>query len=103
MQRPPSLVVFLVVVFALFGLVSLLSLCLFACLRSFTDWCIAHRQQSREQKKLKAHINVKEGDTIRRFDVLGSIDGQQESQKQFIVCRATPGIYACDGVLGHLT
>ena len=37
-------------VFAWFGLVSLLSLCFFACLRSFTDWCIAHRQQSREQK-----------------------------------------------------
>ena len=33
------------------GLVCLLSLCFFACLRSFTDWCIAHRQQSREQKK----------------------------------------------------
>ena len=45
------MVVFLVVVFALFGLVSLFSLCLFACLRSFTDWCIAHRQQSREQTK----------------------------------------------------
>ena len=40
-----------VLVFAWFGLVSQLSLCFFACLRSFTDWCIAHRQQSREQKK----------------------------------------------------
>ena len=39
-----------VLVFAWFGLVSQLSLCFFACLRSFTDWCIAHRQQSREQK-----------------------------------------------------
>ena len=33
------------------------SLCLFfpllpACLSSFTDWCLVHRQQSREQKKL---------------------------------------------------
>ena len=27
------------------------SLCLLACLSSFTDWCIAHKQQSREQKK----------------------------------------------------
>ena len=54
MQRPFVLVVFLVVVFAWFGLVSLLSLCFFACLRSFTDWCIAHRQQSREQKKINA-------------------------------------------------
>ena len=25
---------------------------LLACLSSFTDWCIAHRQQSREQKKI---------------------------------------------------
>ena len=34
------------------------SLCLFfplllACLSSFTDWCLVHRQQSREQKKKK--------------------------------------------------
>ena len=29
----------------------LLSLCFFACLRSFTDKCIAHRQQFREQRK----------------------------------------------------
>ena len=27
------------------------SLCILACLSSFTDWCIAHKQQSREQKK----------------------------------------------------
>ena len=32
------------------------SVCLFfpllpACLSSFTDWCLVHRQQSREQKK----------------------------------------------------
>ena len=27
------------------------SLCFFACLSSFTDWCTAHRQQFREQKK----------------------------------------------------
>ena len=40
-----------VLVFAWFGLVSQLSLCFVACLRSFTDWCTAHRQQSREQKK----------------------------------------------------
>ena len=26
------------------------SLCFFACLSSFTDWCTAHRQQFREQK-----------------------------------------------------
>ena len=37
MQRPLVLV-FLVVVFAWFGLVSLFSLYFFACLRSFTDW-----------------------------------------------------------------
>ena len=30
----------------------LFCLCFYACLRSFTDWCTAHRQQSREQKKL---------------------------------------------------
>ena len=28
-------------------------LCRFACLRSFTDWCIGHRQQSCEQKKTR--------------------------------------------------
>ena len=27
---------------------------LLACLSSFTDWCLAHRQQSREQKKEKS-------------------------------------------------
>ena len=40
-----------VLVFAWFGLVSPFCLCFFACLRSFTDWCTAHRQQSREQKE----------------------------------------------------
>ena len=29
------------------------SLCFLACLSSLTDWCIAHRQQFREQKKKK--------------------------------------------------
>ena len=52
-----------VLVFAWFGLVSLLSLCFFACLRSFTDWCIAHRQQSREQKKPKTCWLVDSGAT----------------------------------------
>ena len=61
LQRLLVVVVFLVglrffVVFAWFGLVSQLSLCFFACLRSFTDWCIAHRQQSREQKKVRGGI-----------------------------------------------
>ena len=46
-----------VLVFAWFGLVSQLSLCFFACLRSFTDWCIVHRQQSREQKKSEGAIS----------------------------------------------
>ena len=32
-------------------LLFLFCLCFYACLRSFTDWCIAHRQQSREPKK----------------------------------------------------
>ena len=36
----------------LLGLVWFLCLCFFACLRSFTDWCTAHRQQSREQKRV---------------------------------------------------
>ena len=44
----------LFVVFAWFGLVSLFCLCFVACLRSFTDWCTAHRQQSREQKILRS-------------------------------------------------
>ena len=34
-----------------FGCLFLVSLCFFACLSSFTDWCTAHRQQFREQKK----------------------------------------------------
>ena len=46
---------FCFVVVSLGGLVwfwlFLCCLCFFACLRSFTDWCIARRQQSREQKK----------------------------------------------------
>ena len=40
--------------FGLFVVLFLVSLCFlhaFARLSSFTDWCIAHRQQSREQKK----------------------------------------------------
>ena len=44
------------VVFAWFGLVSSLSFCFFACLRTFTDWCRVHRQQSREQKKFWSYI-----------------------------------------------
>ena len=36
-----------------FGCLFLVSLCFFACLSSFTDWCTAHRQQFREQKKMK--------------------------------------------------
>ena len=33
-------------------------LCFYACLRSFTDWCIAHRQQSREQKRNVPNVPV---------------------------------------------
>ena len=39
-----------VLVFAWFGLVSQLSHCFFACLRSFTDWCIAHRRPASKKK-----------------------------------------------------
>ena len=35
-----------------FGCLFLVSLCFFACLSSFTDWCTAHKQQFREQKKI---------------------------------------------------
>ena len=47
---------FLLVFWFLLGLVWFppFCLCFFACLRSFTDWCTAHRQQSREQKKREA-------------------------------------------------
>ena len=33
------------------------SLCFFACLSSFTDWCTAHKQQFREQKRAMAAKN----------------------------------------------
>ena len=41
-------------------LLFLFCLCFFACLRSFTDWCIAHRQQSREQKKQKTALDAED-------------------------------------------
>ena len=43
--------VWFVCLLAFFGCLFLASLCFFACLSSFTDWCTAHRQQFREQKK----------------------------------------------------
>ena len=77
MQRPLVLVVFLVVVFAWFGLVSLLSLCFFACLRSFTDWCIAHRQQSREQKNCVAFLRMQQVLEIRSVGRLENFQAVQ--------------------------
>ena len=40
-----------VLVFAWFGLVSLFCLCFFACLRPFTDWCIAQIAVPRAKKR----------------------------------------------------
>ena len=45
----PGCVVFWV--WLVLGFLFPVSLCFFACLSSFTDWCTAHRQQFREQKK----------------------------------------------------
>ena len=49
----PGCVVFWV--WLVLGFLFPVSLCFFACLSSFTDWCTAHRQQFREQKTNDKH------------------------------------------------
>ena len=51
-EFPPSRAEELLVCLPVFGCLFPDSLCFFACLSSFTDWCTAHRQQFREQQKI---------------------------------------------------
>ena len=59
--------------------------CLLACLSSFTDWCIAHKQQSREQK------NSVVGSTL---GLLGTASAG--AQRTLCSSRASPAI-SCQG------
>ena len=47
-----------------FGCLFLVSLCFFACLSSFTDWCTAHKQQFREQKKQRHKNPPQQGEEL---------------------------------------
>ena len=55
-----------------FGCLFPVSLCFFACLSSFTDWCTAHRQQFREQKSITKVL-----ENLPRLDLEGAVTVDQ--------------------------